>query len=284
VDASGDGWITAETVKWGASLGIPFRQEIRVVVFRYEDLASMNTECLHPTHPHYNEQACLDQLESISIPHTNFDPAPVSHGRRHPIFWQNDTLVAVAVTRPQGAQSGHCGVHVFDRVTKDRVYYYPGSFAPNVHQYPSEFTNYPDVNVYLIPNPMKLLEASNGDLLVFSHAGNIARLGTPSCTDVDRDGYAREGGECGDVDCDDNDPDVYPGAPEVCDNGIDDDCDGDGDSDDSECGGEYSSAANAEASLHGATSLKRSGAFNELALILIPMATILIIRVLRRRN
>lgn len=47
-----------------------------------------------------------------------------------------------------------------------------------------------------------------------------------TCTDADGDGYAIEGGVCGLVDCDDNNPQVSPGALEVCDNGIDDDCNG----------------------------------------------------------
>ncbi len=47
----------------------------------------------------------------------------------------------------------------------------------------------------------------------------------PSCTDNDGDGYNVEGGACGLVDCNDNDPAVNPGATEIC-NGIDDDCDG----------------------------------------------------------
>lgn len=42
--------------------------------------------------------------------------------------------------------------------------------------------------------------------------------------DDDRDGYLS------DVDCDDDDPDVYPGVPEVW-NGVDDDCDGRADAD-----------------------------------------------------
>ncbi|UCC31707.1 MAG: putative metal-binding motif-containing protein, partial [Phycisphaerales bacterium] len=38
--------------------------------------------------------------------------------------------------------------------------------------------------------------------------------------------------ECRNIDCDDTDPDVYPGAPEYCDNRIDDNCNGEIDEDD----------------------------------------------------
>jgi hypothetical protein len=57
-----------------------------------------------------------------------------------------------------------------------------------------------------------------------------------TCTDADGDGYAVEGDLCGLVDCDDTDANVNPGAMEVCDNGIDDDCDGFNDGDDADCG------------------------------------------------
>lgn len=57
----------------------------------------------------------------------------------------------------------------------------------------------------------------------------------PGCTDADGDTYAVEGGLCGLVDCDDTDPNVNPGAIEVCDNGLDDDCNGLTDGDDPAC-------------------------------------------------
>ena len=42
-----------------------------------------------------------------------------------------------------------------------------------------------------------------------------------SCTDVDNDGFCVEDG-----DCDDADPAINPGVPEVCNDGVDNDCDG----------------------------------------------------------
>ena len=42
-----------------------------------------------------------------------------------------------------------------------------------------------------------------------------------SCTDADNDGFCVEDG-----DCDDADPAINPGASEVCDDGVDNDCDG----------------------------------------------------------
>jgi hypothetical protein len=64
------------------------------------------------------------------------------------------------------------------------------------------------------------------------HYGDLASAppqatgtGSNGCTDADGDGFSPDGGACGPVDCDDTNPAVHPGAPEVC-NGRDDNCNG----------------------------------------------------------
>jgi hypothetical protein len=49
--------------------------------------------------------------------------------------------------------------------------------------------------------------------------------GTP-CTDADGDKYSPDGGACGPTDCNDDDPGVHPGAPEICTDGVDNNCNG----------------------------------------------------------
>ena len=74
--------------------------------------------------------------------------------------------------------------------------------------------------------------------IVFGHA---------SCVDADGDGFGDPGVEDCDegpeADCDDTDPDVFPGQVEDCDDSIDNDCDGDVDSDDPDCPAEDDDSA-----------------------------------------
>lgn len=55
------------------------------------------------------------------------------------------------------------------------------------------------------------------------------------CTDNDGDGYSIEGGVCGAMDCNDSDPNLNPGAMEICGDGIDNNCDARIDAADSTC-------------------------------------------------
>ena len=50
-----------------------------------------------------------------------------------------------------------------------------------------------------------------------------------SCTDADNDGYSPEPGCSSEPDCDDDDETVYPGAQEICNDGIDNNCSGETD-------------------------------------------------------
>jgi hypothetical protein len=51
-------------------------------------------------------------------------------------------------------------------------------------------------------------------------------ISLPTCSDTDFDGYYAEDGCGSSVDCNDNDASIYPGATEICGDGIDQDCNG----------------------------------------------------------
>ncbi len=53
----------------------------------------------------------------------------------------------------------------------------------------------------------------------------VTTAAAQQCTDNDLDGYFKEGGICGLIDCNDNDKTVFPGASELCD-AKDNNCDG----------------------------------------------------------
>ncbi|MBT6995164.1 hypothetical protein HN865_02675, partial [Candidatus Woesearchaeota archaeon] len=49
---------------------------------------------------------------------------------------------------------------------------------------------------------------------------------TPTCTDLDSDTYSVEGGDCGEIDCNDGNAAINPGASDNNCNGVDEDCSG----------------------------------------------------------
>jgi V8-like Glu-specific endopeptidase len=73
----------------------------------------------------------------------------------------------------------------------------------------------------------------DGNLAFWIDTGDARSILQPTpCTDADEDGF------CADVDCDDTDPAINPGAIEICDDLIDNDCDNAIDGEDSDCNGE----------------------------------------------
>lgn len=67
-------------------------------------------------------------------------------------------------------------------------------------------------------------------------SADINAVGCPlDCTDNDGDGFAVEGGACGPIDCDDGNMAVNPASLEVCDDGVDNNCDNAADAQDNFC-------------------------------------------------
>lgn len=67
---------------------------------------------------------------------------------------------------------------------------------------------------------------------------DASAVGCAGCLDSDGDLFSPEGGTCGPIDCDDTDAAVNPGAVEICNDGVDNDCDYYLDETDAECSGE----------------------------------------------
>ena len=91
------------------------------------------------------------------------------------------------------------------------------SFGPGNPSSPSEVSGGTEVGVDTSAGSQSASGNSNSNT-----AGSAESVADPDCVDEDGDGYG-ENCEVGD-DCDDDDPDVNPGAAELCD-GVDQNCD-----------------------------------------------------------
>jgi hypothetical protein len=58
---------------------------------------------------------------------------------------------------------------------------------------------------------------------------------TTGCSDQDGDSFSPDGGSCGPIDCNDNDPEINPGALEICNDGNDNNCNNKTDGSDGVC-------------------------------------------------
>jgi hypothetical protein len=121
-------------------------------------------------------------------------------------------------------------------------------------------------------------------------AVGVINGGQISCTDEDEDSFSVEGGGCGPVDCDDADPDVYPGASEgppgdaTCLDGKDNNCNGLPDGSEPACTynpGSCSGAAVAEAAGRGTEGGRKPERANPFLLFLLPLYAIGVWRVRR---
>jgi len=126
------------------------------------------------------------------------------------------------------------------------TYCHPNSDTKSFNFYGSDFRNVYTSNDKNASNAFATIEPLDSDNDGFSNLEEITAqtlpydasdypTTAPVCTDSDIDGFAIEGGDCGPIDCNDNDPLSYPGGSEYCSDGEDNDCNGRTDCLDNSC-------------------------------------------------
>ncbi len=154
-----DGWIMTVVKNYNVLI------EDLLVYFRYSDVEAMNANSDH-----------AQALKDISLPIDRFSPKTSGKTFGIPAFWGKERI-AVPAARPQADTTNNNGVYIFDRNTKQQLYYYPATFNANVYFYQNDFILDADPLIHYLPPPESIIEGSNGDLYVGTHSGQIVRLG-----------------------------------------------------------------------------------------------------------